>query len=98
MVAAVHPDLQVLGKPPKLPLVEAAVQAISMNRWEVTTVSASTPTPGLRERTEREDKSPGTAWFGGRMASAAAASDAFDGRSRLRLVGTEVSSTMVAVR
>jgi len=35
VVAALHPDLQVLGKPLKLPLVEAAVQAISTNRWEV---------------------------------------------------------------
>ena len=35
VVAALHPDLEVLGKPLKLPLVEAAVQAISTNRWEV---------------------------------------------------------------
>lgn len=35
VVAAFHPDLEVLGKPLKLPLVEAAVQAISTNRWEV---------------------------------------------------------------
>ena len=31
VVAALHPDLQVLGKPLKLPLVHAAVQAISTN-------------------------------------------------------------------
>ena len=35
VVAALHPDLQVLGKPLKLPLVEAAVQAISTNSWDV---------------------------------------------------------------
>ena len=35
VVAALHPDLQVLGKPLKLPLVEAAVQAISTNLWDV---------------------------------------------------------------
>jgi len=35
VVAGLHPDLQVLGKPVKLPLVHAAVQAISTNRWEV---------------------------------------------------------------
>jgi hypothetical protein len=34
-VAAGHPDLEVLGKPLKLPLVEAAVQAISTNSWDV---------------------------------------------------------------
>ena len=34
-VAAGHPDLEVLGKPLKLPLVEAAVQAISNNSWDV---------------------------------------------------------------
>ena len=34
VVAALHPDLEVLGKPLKLPLVQAAVQAISTNRWE----------------------------------------------------------------
>jgi len=34
VIAAVHPDLEVLGKPLKLPLVHAAVQAISTNRWE----------------------------------------------------------------
>jgi hypothetical protein len=34
-VAALHPDLEVLGKPLKLPLVEAAMQAISTNSWDV---------------------------------------------------------------
>jgi len=34
VVAALHPDLQVLGKPLKLPLVQAAVQAISTNSWD----------------------------------------------------------------
>ena len=35
VIAAGHPDLEVLGKPLKLPLVEAAVQAISNNSWDV---------------------------------------------------------------
>ena len=34
VIAALHPDLEVLDKPLKLPLVQAAVQAISTNRWE----------------------------------------------------------------
>ena len=34
VVAALHPDLEVLGKPLKLPLVQAAVQAISNNSWD----------------------------------------------------------------
>jgi len=37
VVAALHPDLEVLGKPLKLPLVEAAVQAISNNSWDALT-------------------------------------------------------------
>lgn len=35
VVAALHPDLEVLGKPLKLPLVQAAMQAISTNTWDV---------------------------------------------------------------
>jgi hypothetical protein len=35
VVAALHPDLEVLGKPLKLPLVQAAIHAISTNTWDV---------------------------------------------------------------